>query len=68
MNTAWRQLYRVFPIKLKHLIWLKITLKIIGGRETTHFYGHKDPRFDMEYQLITVDPVPVLKMDLKSTI
>ena len=65
MNTAWRQLYRVFPIKLKHLIWLKMTLKIIGDMKAMHFYNHKDPPFDMKHQPMSADSVPVVKIDLK---
>ena len=65
MNTAWRQLYRVFPIKLKHLIWLKMTLNIIGDLKATHFYNHKDPPFDIKHQLMSADSVPIFKIDLK---
>ena len=56
--------YMVFHIKLKHLIWLKMALKIIGGMKATHFYNHKDPPFDMKHQLMSADPVPVVKIDL----
>ena len=57
--------YRVFRIKLKHLIWLKMTLKIIADIKTTYFYNHKDPPFDMKHQLMSADPVPVVKIDLR---
>ena len=56
--------YRVFRIKLKQLIWLKMTLKTIGDVKATHFYNHKDPPFDMKHQLMSADPVPVVKIDL----
>ena len=57
--------YRVFRIKLKHLIWLKMTLKIIADMKAMYFYNHKDPPFDMKHQLMSADPVPVVKIDLK---
>ena len=40
--------YRVIPVALIFLIWLKMTLKIIGDRKATHFYNHKDPPFNIE--------------------
>ena len=58
-------IYKVVRIKLKHLIWLKMTLKIIGDMKATHFYNHKDPPFDMKHQLMSADSVPVVKIDLK---
>ena len=41
-----------------------MTLKIIGDMKATHFYNHKDPPFDMKHQLMSADPVPVVKIDL----
>ena len=57
--------YRVFRIKLKFLIWLKMTLKIIEDMKATHFYNHKDLPFDMKHQLMSADHVPVLKIALR---
>ena len=55
----------MFPIKLKQLIWLKMTLKTIGDMKVMHFYNHKDPPFDMKHQPMLADSVPVVKIDLK---
>ena len=59
------QLYRVFHVSLTFLIWLKMALKYIVDVKARHFYNHKDPPFDIKHQLMSVDPVPVLKIDLK---
>ena len=45
-----------------------MTLKIIGDMKAMHFYNHKDPPFDMKHQLMSADPLPVIKIDLKYTI
>ena len=58
-------MYRVFGIKLKQLIWLKMTLKTIGDMKATHLYNHKDPPFDMKHQLMSADQLPVVNFDLK---
>ena len=58
-------IYRVFHVSLTFLIWLKMALKYIVDVKARHFYNHKDPPFDIKHQLMSVDPVPVLKIDLK---
>ena len=57
-------IYRVIHVALIFLIWLKMILKIIGDMKAMHFYNHKDPPFDMKHQLMSADPVPVVKIDL----
>ena len=57
--------YRVIHVAFIFLIWLKMTLKIIGDMKAMHFYNHKDPPFDMKHQLMSADPLPVTKIDLK---
>ena len=59
-----RNSYRVFRIKLKQLIWLKMTLKTIEDMKATHFYNHKDPPFDMKHQLMSADLVSFVKIDI----
>ena len=59
------RVYRVFHVSLTFLIWLKMALKYIVDVKARHFYNHKDPPFDIKHQLMSVDPVPVLKIDLK---
>ena len=56
--------YKVIHVALTFLIWLKMALKCIVGMKARHFYDHKDPPFDMKHQLMSVDPVPVIKIDL----
>ena len=33
--------------------------------KTRCFYNHKDPPFYMKHQLMSADPLPVIKIDLK---
>ena len=56
--------YRVNHIALFFMIWLKMTLKSIVYKKQRYFYSHKDPPFDMKHQLMSADPVPVIKIDL----
>ena len=53
------------PKSLRFFIWLKMTLKWTKQMKTRRFYNHKDPPFDMKYQLVSADPFPVIKIDLK---
>ena len=46
-------------------IWLKMTLKCVVHMKTRRFYNHKDPPFDMKHQLMSADPLPVIKIDLE---
>ena len=57
--------YRVIHVSLTFLIWLKMALEYIVNMKIRHFYNQKDPPFDMKHQLMSVDPVPVLKIDLR---
>ena len=57
--------YRVNHIALWFLIWLKMTLKCIVHMKTRRFYNHNNPPFDMKHQLMSADPLPVIKIDLK---
>ena len=52
------------PNALFFMIWLKMTLKCTVHMKTRHFYNHKDPPFDMKHQLMSADPLPVVKLDL----
>ena len=61
------QRYRVNHIALFFMIWLKMTLKSIVHKKQRYFYSHKDPPFDMKHQLISADPLPVVKIDRKLT-
>ena len=36
-------------------------------KKTWHHYNPKDPPFDMKHQLMSVDPLPVIKIHLKLT-
>ena len=56
-------LYRVTQLCL-FFIWLKMTLKCTIQMKTRRFYNHKDPPFDMKYQLMSADPFPVVIIDL----
>ena len=60
--------YRVFHVSLTFLIWLKMALKYIVDVKARHFYNHKDPPFDMKHQLMSADPVPVVKIDLSGKV
>jgi hypothetical protein len=42
-----------------------MALECIVDVKARHFYNHKDPPFDIKHQPMSVDPVPVLKIDLK---
>ena len=42
-------------------------LKCIVQKKTWHHYNPKDPPFDMKHQLMSVDPLPVIKIHLKLT-
>ena len=42
-------------------------LKCIVQKKTRHHYNPKDPSFDMKHQLMSVDPLPVIKIHLKLT-
>ena len=44
-----------------------MALKYIVDIKARHFYSHEDPPFDMKHQLISADPLPVVKIDLKLT-
>jgi hypothetical protein len=33
--------------------------------KTRRFYNHNNPPFDMKHQLMSADPLPVIKIDLK---
>jgi hypothetical protein len=52
-------------MSLKFFVWLGMALECIVDMKARHFYNHKDPPFDIKHQLMSVDPVPVLKIDLK---
>ena len=56
--------YRVIHVWLTFLIWRKMALKYIVDMKARHFYNHKDPPFDMKHQLMSADPLPVVKLDL----
>ena len=60
-----KNLRRREEFKKKMYIPLKMALKYIVDVKARHFYNHKDPPFDIKHQLMSVDPVPVLKIDLK---
>ena len=53
------------PTLFVFLIWLKMTLKWVVHMKTRRFHNHKDPPFDMKHQLMSADPLPVIKIDLK---
>ena len=42
-------------------------LKCIVQKKTRHHYNPKDPPFDMKHQLMSADPLPVIKIHLKLT-
>ena len=64
-NSAEKLRYRVFHSKTIFLRWLKMTLKYIVHIKETYFYNHKDSPFDMKHQLMSADPLPIVKIDLK---
>ena len=39
-------------------------LKCIVNKKTWAYSHHKDPPFDMKHQLMSADPLPVVKLDL----
>ena len=43
-----------------------MTLKCNVLIKTGHFHNHKDPPFDMKHQLMSADPLPVVKIDLST--
>ena len=60
--------YRVIHVSLTFLIWLKMTLKCIVDIKARHFYSPEDPPFDMKYQLMSADSLPVAKIDLSTKV
>ena len=57
-------MYRVFHIKIIILIWLKMAVKSFVNQKTRAYSHHKDPPFDMKYQLMSADSLLVIKIDL----
>ena len=41
-----------------------MTLKIIGDMKAIHFCNLKDPPFDLKHELMSADPLIVVKFDL----
>ena len=50
---------------LTKAILLKMTLKYIEHLKARYFCNHKDPPFDIKYQLVSADPFLVIKIALK---
>ena len=41
-----------------------MTLNYVVDRKARHFYSPEDPPFDMKHQLMSADPLPVVKFHL----
>ena len=57
--------YRVSHTYLTKVILLEMTLNCTAYLKSMHFCNHKDPPFDMKCQLMSADPLPAVKIDLK---
>ena len=45
-----------------------MTLNCTAYLKSMHFCNHKDPPFDMKCQLMSADPLPAVKIDLKYSV
>ena len=57
--------YRVSHTYLTKVILLEMTLNFTAYLKSMHFCNNKAPPFDMKCQLMSADPLPAVKIDLK---
>ena len=65
VSSSFFQCYRVSHTYLTKVILLEMTLNCTAYLKSMHFCNHKDPPFDMKCQLMSADPLPAVKIDLK---